>query len=53
MYAFMYANSNKIPVEYYFTATKTFLRLTIKCQLHDQSQKIGFYLVTYVQNIMT
>ena len=36
MYAFMYVDTETMPVEDYFTATKKLLKNTRKCQLRDQ-----------------
>ena len=52
MYAFIYVDTETMAEEYYFTATKTFVETTIKCQFQDQSQNICLYLVTCVQKIM-
>ena len=39
-------------VEKIVSATKRFLITARKCQLQYQSQNIGLYLVTYIQNIL-
>ena len=53
MYAFMYVESEIMPVEKKFPATKILFWTTIKCQLQEQSKKIELGLVTYIQKIMS
>ena len=53
MYAFMNVDTETIPVEEYSPAKKCLLRNKRKYQMQDQYQKIGWYLFTYVQKIMS
>ena len=48
MYALVYVDPDTIPLEDYFPDTTTVVDNCKKCQLQDQSQNVGFDLVTCV-----
>ena len=53
MYDIMYVDYDTMAEEYYFWLPKYLLQSTREGQLQEQSQNIGFDLVTYVQNIIS
>ena len=53
MYDFMYVDPQTVPVEGHFLILKHFLQTTRKYQFSEQYQNIGWYLVTYVHDIMS
>ena len=52
-YDLMYVDTETMPAEGDFKATKQFLITTRKYKLEDQSQIMVLNLVTYVHNIMS